>query len=323
MKMQIWWLLIIATLTAKAHHSGLSYLQLTQNNEAKISVVYKKPIQDIAIDDIFVRFPATCKRTTFINETFENEYIIKHYTLQCATHGLIDERIWVEGLVASDKGVWINFVAPNFSSKGMLTDKIPFLHLQYDKNIATTLYAYLTLGIEHILLGIDHLAFVLGLMLFRLGTRRLIYAVSAFTLSHSLTLGLSIFEIITVPTAFVEAMIALSIVILYREVIIENPSIKKGFYRMVFLFGLLHGLGFSSVLQDIGLPKEDAIPALFAFNVGIELGQLMFIATTTIFFGFLIRLWSNGADQVHRTIAYTIGSIATFWLIERIEGFVA
>ena len=141
---------------------------------------------------------------------------------------------------------------------------------------------YTVLGIEHILTGVDHLMFVLALIMLVRGTRRLLVTVTAFTLAHSITLALATLGIIHVPGPPVEATIALSIVFVASEIVQglrghEGLAAKKP-WLVAFSFGLLHGLGFAGALAEVGLPVN-AIPlALLFFNIGVEIGQLLFIA---------------------------------------------
>jgi hydrogenase/urease accessory protein HupE len=142
--------------------------------------------------------------------------------------------------------------------------------------------AYLSHGIEHILFGFDHLLFVLGLILIVRNTRMLLLTVTGFTVAHSITLSLATLGILHVPGPPVEACIALSILLLASEILRRQrgePSLTTTWpWAIAFLFGLLHGLGFASALIDIGLPQGDVPIALLAFNIGVEVGQLAFIA---------------------------------------------
>jgi hypothetical protein len=195
---------------------------------------------------------------------------------------------------------------------------------------------YLTLGVEHILLGIDHLLFVLAL-LFLVGTwPRLIGTITAFTIAHSLTLAAATFGWVQVPQAPVEAAIALSIVFVAAEVIHTrqgHPGLAaRKPWLVAFVFGLLHGVGFAGALREVGLP-EHAIPlALAFFNIGVELGQLLFVAAVFVLMGLFKRLRSyrktspepdawHTVAMVSTPGAYLIGSLAAFWLFERTYGF--
>jgi len=182
---------------------------------------------------------------------------------------------------------------------------------------------YTALGVEHILLGIDHLLFVLALLMLVPNLRTLFWTVTAFTLAHSLTLAAATLGWAHVPQAPVEAVIALSILFVAMEIVHwqqGRPGITRRWpWLVAFTFGLLHGFGFAGALSEIGLP-EHAIPlALLFFNVGVELGQLIFIGAVFAVSIVLKRaLWPGWAWRVP---VYAIGTMAAFWTIERIAGF--
>ena len=171
------------------------------------------------------------------------------------------------------------------------------------------------MGFFHILTGYDHLLFLFALLLLASDMRILLYSITAFTISHSLSLALTIFDIVDVPIPFVEAMIALSIIILYREVLVDN-GVSYSRFRLplvVLLFGILHGLGFATLLNQIGLPRYDLATALIAFNIGIELGQILFVSLAYIVMIYL--------SHFRLLLAYLLGGISTFWFIERLLSF--
>jgi hydrogenase/urease accessory protein HupE len=185
--------------------------------------------------------------------------------------------------------------------------------------------AYMVLGIEHILFGIDHLLFVLGLLLLVRGVSLLVQTITAFTLAHSLTLAIAALGFVNVPQAPVEAVIALSILFLATELIKQRQGreglAEKYPWLVALSFGLLHGFGFAGALAEVGLPQT-AIPlALFSFNVGVEIGQLLFVAVALSVIWLLKRVrvaWPAWAEFVP---AYGIGSMAAFWCIQRISAF--
>jgi hydrogenase/urease accessory protein HupE len=186
---------------------------------------------------------------------------------------------------------------------------------------------YLTLGIEHILLGIDHLLFVLALVLLVKGRKRLVGAITAFTLAHSITLAAATLGFVHVPGPPVEACIALSIVFVAAE-IVRGRDGKPGLterapWVVAFTFGLLHGLGFAGALSEVGLPPR-AIPlALLFFNAGVELGQLLFISGVLAIAGAIRRLPRRAPAWGWRVVPYAVGGVAMFWVIERVAAFSA
>jgi hydrogenase/urease accessory protein HupE len=182
---------------------------------------------------------------------------------------------------------------------------------------------YTLLGIEHIWLGIDHLLFVLALLLVVDGVRRLVLTITAFTIAHSITLAAATLGLLAVPQQPVEAVIALSIVFVCLELLRQKKGLAGAGSRqpwlVAFAFGLLHGLGFAGALNEIGLP-ENAIPAaLLFFNVGVEIGQLLFIAGAVAVCRVIDRI--DWPAWVKLLPVYGIGGLAAFWTIERVAGF--
>jgi hydrogenase/urease accessory protein HupE len=177
--------------------------------------------------------------------------------------------------------------------------------------------AYTVLGVQHILSGYDHLAFVIALLFLVGFNRRLLYTVTAFTLAHSLTLGMSATGWLTLRSPPVEATIALSIMLVAAEALHARPTLSRRWPALVaFLFGLVHGLGFAGALKEIGLPQNHLLVALLTFNVGVEVGQLLVVGAAYLLFRSLVH---RPAFLLARVPAlYTIGTLAAFWSIGRI-----
>ena len=179
---------------------------------------------------------------------------------------------------------------------------------------------YTFLGIEHILIGIDHLAFVLGLYLIASGWR-LFKLITAFTVGHSISLFVSSLGWIAIPIPPTEAVIALSVAVIAREALVSKEMHRHG-YLLVMIFGLLHGLGFASVLDDIGVSSGNLLVSIFSFNLGVEIGQLLFIMVL-ILNSFLIKqLNFLNIERATQLTAMTLGSVAIFWTFERVSGFI-
>ncbi|KYG05402.1 hypothetical protein BE21_40930 [Sorangium cellulosum] len=177
---------------------------------------------------------------------------------------------------------------------------------------------YTRLGVEHILTGFDHLLFVIALTLLVRGGRKLVGAVTAFTVAHSLTLACAVFGWLTLPAPPVEATIALSIVLVCGECLRPADSLAhRAPWAVTFSFGLLHGLGFASSLLDIGLPEKHVPTALLFFNVGVEIGQLGVIALVLALSLLAARVPVQPAT-VRRGLVYAMGGMAGYWSIERI-----
>lgn len=181
---------------------------------------------------------------------------------------------------------------------------------------------YLVLGAEHILLGIDHLLFVLGLLLLVHGFMPLVKTVTAFTLAHSITLCASVLGYVPLDRAPIEAAIALSIILLAREIVVAERGVVHLTHRkpwlVAFIFGLLHGLGFAGALGEIGLP-ENAIPlALLFFNVGVELGQLVFVVALIAVARVFQRWMRAHLRELRPVLGYALGALATLWFLDRL-----
>ncbi len=185
---------------------------------------------------------------------------------------------------------------------------------------------YSVLGIEHILMGVDHLLFIAGLVMLVRGHRRLFWTVTAFTLAHSVTLALATLGVVNVPGPPVEAAIALSIVFVALEILRRQggcPSLASEKPWLVgFCFGLLHGLGFAGALAEIGLPHDSIPLALLFFNIGVEIGQLLFVGALLLLAA-AVRRVARAPDPrwAVQLPAYVIGGVASYWLFERVAAF--
>jgi len=175
-------------------------------------------------------------------------------------------------------------------------------------------------GVIHIGIGWDHLAFVLCLCLMFQGVR-LLLLITTFTLGHSLSLGLAFFEVVTVPMPPVEAVIALSIVLMAREALLSDVQTLQRPVLIVACFGLLHGLGFASALGELGVGDAERWPALLFFNIGVEIGQVAFVGVVAGAAFLLRRLAPLGA--LRAGLLYGVGTVGAFWLFERVASFTA
>jgi hydrogenase/urease accessory protein HupE len=202
--------------------------------------------------------------------------------------------------------------------------KSPHLTVEREPTVVDVAKTYVALGIEHILLGWDHLAFVLALVLLVGQGRRLLLSITAFTAAHSVTLAAATLGWLFVPTAPVEATIALSVMLVAAEVARgqsgERSLTARKPWLVAFAFGLLHGLGFAGALANVGLPASAIPTSLLFFNVGVELGQLAFVALCLGALAAVRRFVRLGAAHV-RWVAYALGAVASFWTIEPVSGF--
>jgi hypothetical protein len=188
------------------------------------------------------------------------------------------------------------------------------------ENMSNTQVAalYLKLGYTHILpLGLDHILFILSLYLLNPNLKSILWQATAFTIAHSITLGLSMYKVVELPSAIVEPIIALSILYVALENIFSE-KLKKSRLAIVFVFGLIHGLGFASALNELGLPESSFLSSLVLFNVGVELGQATVIIAAYLLFG----RWFGNKPYYRKyfviPISILIAAVSAFWTVERI-----
>jgi hydrogenase/urease accessory protein HupE len=306
-----------------AHQSGLSYIKIKENSDKKIHIVYKKPLQDLYANKITIKYPSYCTARRVSPQEISKGYIINRFVLECGKRGLMGARIWIDGLLRQDKGVLIEYDKGKYSKKVLLRENKPFVYLDKKSSGFELFFSYVELGIHHILSGYDHLLFVLCLLMLARDFHSLFLAVTAFTLAHSITLASAMLGLIDIPVKFIEAMIALSIIFLARELVCkkEQTLTKQHLEYIAFIFGLLHGFGFSNVLKSIGLPKESLALSLFSFNLGIEIGQILFIATILSLIFLLKRVFKSRVVDSKKLVGYLVGIVSMFWLIQRILTF--
>jgi len=240
--------------------------------------------------------------------------------------GLTGTSVSIDGLDGTYTDVLLRFERADGSAlTHRLTPEAPSYVIEAKSGPGQVAWTYVVLGVEHILSGIDHLLFVFALMLVVVGWRKLVRTITAFTVAHSITLALATLGFVHVPGRPVEAVIALSIVFVAAEIIrgrLGNPGLTARWPWMVaFTFGLLHGFGFAGALSDVGLPQSSIPLALLTFNIGVEFGQLLFVGAVLALFAVARRFLETPPDWAWRISSYAIGSIATFWMMERVAGF--
>ena len=242
---------------------------------------------------------------------YQGKYINEELDLTCSST-IKGSFIEITKLsVLTDALVTINF-SNEETFEGLVNNKNTSILVPNKDEYLPTSYIYL--GFDHLLNGLDHILFVVGLMFLVVGTINLIKTITAFTIAHSITLGLSVFNIIKLPQATIEIMIALTIVYLAAEI---KNSKKYEFtpWNLAFGFGLLHGLGFAGALSDIGIENNEILLSLLFFNIGIEIGQLVLIPFIWIFI-----FVANKYDFYKKSVvfsSYFVGSMGAYWVISR------
>ena len=319
---------------AFAHEVRPAYVELRQTGPETYDALWKVPGQGDLHLGLYVELPVGCTNVTQPRGTMANNGYTERWTVKCAG-GLSGGTIHITGLSATAVDVLGRLERLDGTTQvTRVTPSAPSFVVEAAPRAIQVATMYLKLGVDHILLGIDHLLFVFALLILVKGTRRLIATVTAFTLAHSLTLAGATLGFVHVPRPPVEAAIALSIVFVAAEIIRSRQG-KTGLterfpWVVAFTFGLLHGLGFASALSEVGLPQSAIPVALLFFNVGVELGQLLFVACVfaVIALGdYTVRpFWRSTLNpelpsRLRLLPAYAIGSVAMFWVIQRITAF--
>ncbi|MEJ2113921.1 MAG: HupE/UreJ family protein [Flavobacteriaceae bacterium] len=312
------------SISSWSHEIRPAYLQITQIDNQEYKVLWKIPAMGNMVLKIYPEFDSgfELKQEGFSKRVSGS--IINTYTLT-GSNELAGSHLSIVNLKKTMVDVLVTLEYLDGEKVTlMLKPDSPEILLPGKASKWQVIKTYTILGIEHILLGFDHLLFVLALLILSTGFKKLLKTVTAFTVAHSITLSFSVLGLATLPGPPVEAVIALSIVFLAMEIVKVQqgkPSLtSQKPWLVAFSFGLLHGFGFAGALIDIGLPQTEIPLALATFNIGVELGQIIFVVVVLASLRLLAlkKEWPNVVKQIP---AYGIGSLAAFWLIERIAGF--
>lgn len=322
-------------LPAAAHEVRPGYIEITETARDNFDIIWKQPVRSAgagAVAGLGLRpvLPAICERLGDSRMRRQPGALVETFSLKCSG-GLFGQSIGVEGLQRTITDVLVQLSLVDGGRYSLrLTADAP---VQQFAGGGTFLIAYFGLGVEHLVFGPDHILFVLGLVLLVQGWRRLVYVITAFTLAHSLTLGLSMLGNISAPGAVVEAIIALSILFVAIELTQaeDKRSALAARYpqAMAFGFGLLHGFGFAGMLGAIGLPRDVEIWALALFNIGLEVGQLMVVALILVFMRyvqprFMATLTEKATPAATQIVVQAplvfMGGISVYWLLDRLSG---
>jgi hydrogenase/urease accessory protein HupE len=310
--------------TALAHEIRPAFLQVREIEPDVYDFLWKTPARGDMRLALNVIQPASCTNISEPRATLVDGAVIQRWRTQCEG-GLVGKPLAIENLpqTLTDAIVRIELLDRSPQTLRLTPDEssaaVP------DRQPWTDVAAsYFILGVEHILLGFDHLLFVLALLILVPDPRRLIGAVTAFTVAHSLTLAGTTFGWVKLPIAPVEATIALSIMFVAVEIMRVRAGQESLTARLPWLasfaFGLLHGFGFAGALREIGMPEDAAPLALLFFNLGVEAGQLAFIAVVLGLLWVGRRFTPARPAWAMRAPVYLIGAAAAFWFIERTAG---
>jgi hydrogenase/urease accessory protein HupE len=327
------WLACLAG-TAVAHEVRPGYLEIREFKPGSYDVLWKVPASGEFRLGMYVRLPTDCTGAPGSGAMVGGAFV-ERFRASCPG-GLTGKVVTIDGLSATRTDVLARVERLDGTTQTTrLTPESPSFEVTAAPSGFEVAKTYFALGVEHILLGVDHLLFVLGLLFLVGNWKRLIATVTAFTVAHSITLAAATLGLVHVSQAPVEATIALSVVFVATE-ILHTAQGRPGLtarapWVVAFVFGLLHGFGFAGALRSIGLPDKDIPVALLFFNVGVEAGQLIFIAAVVVVLsmvGRLISLRRSGdrgpwhAEELIRTpVAYLIGATAAFWVVQRVVAF--
>ncbi len=327
-------LVILAAATAQAHDARPNYVQITETELNTFSIMWKVPASMPGGALPYPTLPEGCVADRQPAWQLTGAEYLGQQVFRCDA-----------GLSGRTVGIEFPTINPSLSTLYKISLANGEEHLRILKpsetewtvpdaeNRFAVATEYTLLGIEHIWIGIDHLLFVACLLFIARTPRRLLITITGFTVAHSITLALSALDLVRIPTPPVEAMIALSVVFMAWEIAKGNQdSLTHRFpVAVAASFGLLHGFGFAAVLRDIGLPQTELPTALLFFNVGVEIGQVLFVLALASAFLILrpafVRLLRSARDnEVHRSsltvpASYLIGTVASMWMIERVAGF--
>lgn len=326
-------LLCIAAAVAAAHDARPNYVEVTETSPDSYLVEWKVPTTIPIVNLPEVVMPASCRESIQVSTRKVVDSLISRVRYECS-----------DVLAGSELRIEYPLLNPSLTTMikvKLINGQVHSTLLRPGENAWVVPEAetragiardYLALGIQHILGGIDHLLFVACLMFIARTPRRILITITGFTLAHSLTLALAALGIVNVPVAPVEAAIALSILFLVVEISRDERASLAFRYPIAVStsFGLLHGFGFAAVLKQIGLPQTELVTGLLFFNIGVEIGQILFLLVVLAGV-FLIRMMLHLLRKVRTTdqmltavrtpATYVIGMLTSFWLIDRIADF--
>jgi hydrogenase/urease accessory protein HupE len=303
-----------------------AYLELREAGNGVYNVLWKVPVLgDNLRLSVYVVFPKATEQLSAPRVVTSGGAWIERWRIR-HQDGLVGKTITIEGNAVGVTDVIVRVERQDGTSQveRLQPGSQRFVVLPPTGTMEVA-WSYLVLGVEHILAGVDHLLFVLALLLIVRGSWRIVATITAFTVAHSVTLVAATLGWIYMPGPPVEATIALSIVFVAAEVV-HGLRGKAGLtarapWLVAFGFGLLHGLGFAGALVEVGLPQKAIPVALLMFNVGVELGQILFVTAVLSVGALLGRVMAARPAWTTAVVTYGIGSVAAFWTIERVASF--
>jgi hypothetical protein len=307
---------------AFAHALDPILFELKERPDGKVDVLWKAPNARVPGVDLIPVLPPECRTVGEVAKEDDSESTTATWTMDCGG-SIAGRSVGVTGLESTDALLRVTLLSGTVNRRVLGAER-PSVVVEADPSRFDVLRDYAVLGVEHIATGIDHLLFVFGLLLLTAGTRQLLATITAFTLGHSVTLALAALDVVQVPQAPVEVVIAVTIYILAielaREVATGSTLLRRRPWAMAFSFGLLHGLGFAGALREAGLPQNDVPVALLAFNVGIEAGQIAFVAVILAVHALARPAARALPAWARRAPVYAMGAASFYWILERTAG---
>jgi hydrogenase/urease accessory protein HupE len=321
---------LLAVPTTRAHEARPAYLEIKETSPNQFSILWRTPVLAGMRLPVVLTMPGHVKnlKEPVVQELADS--LLERRWIDAGANGLAGKLIQFTGLQLTITDVLVRVEMLNGRTWTTIAHPSrPWVQIAASQTWLGVAGAYLRLGIEHIWSGIDHLLFILALMILVRGTRRLVATVTAFTVAHSITLAGATLGFVRVPQQPVEACIALSIVFVACEIVHAREGwqgwTERWPWLVAFTFGLLHGFGFAGALNAVGLPQTAIPVALLFFNVGVEIGQLLFIAAILSIMVFARWLSKRAAIPqpawAWRVAPYSIGGVAAFWMVQRIAAF--
>ncbi|MGB2597287.1 MAG: HupE/UreJ family protein [Pseudolabrys sp.] len=311
--------------SAMAHELRPAYLDMRETATNEFAVLWKVPALDDLRLGLYVRLPDVCKAKTETVRTIHDGAYFERWSVACP-NGLKGQEIVIDGLrsTVTDALARIEY-RDGTKQIARFTPEKPTLLVASGQSGLEVAETYFLLGVDHILTGFDHLLFVLALLLLIHDRWMLVKTVTAFTIAHSITLAGATLGYISLPQKPVEATIALSIAFVASELVKARSGERRLSedypWIVAFVFGLLHGFGFAGALKETGLPQTDISLALLTFNLGVEAGQLTFIAAALVVFRAASILVTVPIAPARLSAAYLIGTTSMVWLVARFSSF--
>ncbi|HEU4709959.1 MAG TPA: HupE/UreJ family protein [Pyrinomonadaceae bacterium] len=323
-------LLLSGTFNVSAHEVRPAYLQLQQTAAETYDVFWKVPGRgDNLRLSLYVELPQNCSNASQPRGAFSDGTFVEQWSVKCPG-GLTGGVVEIAGLNATMTDVLVRLERMDGTTQvTRLTPAASSFTVEAAPGASQVARTYLRLGIEHILTGWDHLLYILAMLLLVKGWRRVILTMSAFTLTHSITLTAAALGWVHVSQRPVEACIALSILFVASEIVRahrgQSGLTQRWPWAISFTFGLLHGFGFAGALSEVGLPQKAIPVALLFFNAGVEVGQLIFVVSIFAI-GKLAHSAARKITLPHPSWAwrlppYAIGAVAAFWFIQRLGAY--